>query len=187
MALLLTGCSANFDAKDTLTTEAYDSVLSTLAPYVIKKPDELTYENRFDKVNLHYYENFIKTTGSDLRYFHENDTCKFFFFTYRDLSSLYEHYRGLGGYYKESGDTILLMNILYHTPRFTKEELTTKGKELFVTMIADGNVNGFIGNKKYIHSPNNDFYYNTQTNRWDYTKNSSWKFIEEAKDSLDAN
>ena len=27
----------------------------------------------------------------------------------------------------------------------------------------------------------NHFYYNTKINRWDYTPNSSWKFLEDAK------
>jgi hypothetical protein len=180
--ILMIGCQS-YDARQTLTAEQYDSVLIRVAPYVIKKPDEISYEERFLVKNRPFYQNFIKLTGGQISHYEKKDTAVLFFFQHRDLTSLYEHYRGLGGYYKEDPDgKIVYMNLLYHTPRLTKEEMKSKGDELFTEMVQKGNVARFIGDRSIIDTPNADFYYDTKRNRWDYTENSSWKFIEEAKE-----
>jgi hypothetical protein len=182
MVAILLSCGEHYDAKKSLSSDRYDALLIKLAPYVIKKPDELTYENRFAKSSIPHYKHILEHTEGEMRYFLQRDSANFFFFISRDRSSLYEHYRGLGGYYKINGDSVTFLNLLYHTPRLTKEEMSERGKKLFDTMVSKGNVDEFIGNRKYIHTPNADFYYNTELNRWDYTENSSWKFIEEAKE-----
>lgn len=180
--IILIACTPKIDANESLSKEEYDQFLESIAPYVIKKPDNISYEERFLPENLIFYKNYITKTESKLLYYHQNDSVTFFFFLGKDLSSLFEHYRGLGGYCKRNENGKMnFVNLLYHTPRFTKEEVDQKGKELFLEMISKGNVDRFFGNKKYIHTPNQDFYYNTQLNKWDYTSNSSWKFLEEAK------
>jgi hypothetical protein len=184
--LLATSCSPSYRAEKDLSPEKYNEVLTMIAPYVIKKPDEFSYDERFNPVHAPFYQNFIKATGGELRYYHKNDTAQFFFFCHKDLSSLFEHYRGLGGYFKEDSTGIYYLNILYHTPRLTSEEMLERGEELFETMVETGRVDSYVGNKKYIHTPNQDFFYNTKTNRWDYTENSSWKFLDEARQQADS-
>jgi hypothetical protein len=182
LLIVLVGCETSIEAKKVLGTAEYDALLYKVAPFVIKKPDAYTYENRFDGANRPFYKNFIELTKSEISYFYKADTVSFFSFTYRDLTSLKEHYRVLGGYYKmNEKDSIVFLNLLYHTPRFTGAEMAEKGKLLFETMIRNGNVDRFIGSKNFVDTPNEDFYYNTKLNRWDYTENSSWKFLEEAK------
>src|SRR5690606_8002751 len=106
------------------------------------------------------------------------DTATFFFFEHRDLSSMYEHYLGLGGYFRVNNEgNILFLNLLYQTPRLSSDQMAAKGELLFREMITRGNVNAFMGRRDFIHVPNKDFYYDTRRNRWDYTKNSSWKFL----------
>ncbi len=181
LALVAIGCQS-FDAREALSAEQYDSVLVRVAPYVIKKPDELSYDERFLLKNRPFYKNFITLTGGEITHYVKTDTAVLFSFRYRDLTSLYEHYRALGGYYKEdSQGRIAFMNLLYHTPRLTKQEMKSKGNELFKEMTLKGNVARFIGDRSFIDTPNADFYYDTKRNRWDYTENSSWKFLEEAK------
>lgn len=176
------GCTKSIEANKKLSEKKYKKILQELAPYVIKKPDAFTYKERFEIKNRAFYQNFIELTRAELKYYHQNDSAHFFFFSYRDLTSLKEDYRGLGGYFKTNGsDSIVFVNLLYHTPRFTKEEMEKKGKVLFESMIKKGEVNRYLGNKGYVDTPNEDFYYNAKTNRWDYTENSSWKFLEEAK------
>src|SRR5690606_18916865 len=112
----------------------------------------------------------------------------FFFFEYRDLTSLFEHYRGIGGYFKPgSADTLLHVNLLYHTPRFTAGEMKGKAEVLFAEMVKEGNVEKYIGNREFIHTPNEDFYYDVKTNRWDYTANSSWNFLKTEQMRLRSN
>lgn len=185
-------CNHSYQASDRLDAKEYEQKLQELSPYVIKKPDHITYEQRFDKVNAPFYQNFIKLTGSELRYYYPADTAIYFFFLHRDLTSLFEHYRGLGGYFREDDNgKIVFLNLLYHTPRFSKEEMAAKGQVLFEEMIQLGNVSQYVGNKNFIHTPNKDFYYNVKSNRWDYTPNSSWKFLQEEQrlgyDTLAAN
>jgi hypothetical protein len=182
LVVLLIGCQS-YDARQALTPERYDSVLIRVAPYVIKKSDEISYEERFLVKNRPFYRKFLTITGGEISYYAEKDTAVFFSFQHRDMTSLYEHYRALGGYYKADKDgNISFMNLLYHTPRLTKDEMQSKGKELFNEMVKTGNVSKYIGNKDFVDTPSADFYYDTKRNRWDYTENSSWKFLEEAKE-----
>lgn len=187
IVLLFSACTTSFKADENLKGEAYDTELRKIAPYVIKKSDEVDYADRFKQENQSFYSNFISLTNGKLSYYYKNDTANLFFFEHKDLSSLYEHYRGLGGYYKtnEKGD-ITFMNLLYHTPRLTRSEMDERAAVLFTEMAQKGNVKRYIGNKNFIDTPNADFYYNTKLNRWDYTENSSWKFLEEAKQVADS-
>jgi hypothetical protein len=182
LLLVCSGCKKSINAHERLTELEYTALLDKIAPYVIKKPDEIEYENRFDSVSLPYYQNFIKLTGGEIRYIQETDTANFFAFVHRDHTSLYEHYRALGGYYRtDDAGNIIFLNLLYHTPRFTKEEMEQKGELLFKEMVRHGDVKRFIGNRGYIHVPNKDFYYNTKTNRWNHTDSSSWRFLDDAR------
>lgn len=182
--LLLTifACETSHEAKKQLSKADYDQLLDNLSPYVIKKADAFSYEARFDAVNRPFYKNFIELTNAELSYHKRMDTANFFSFVYRDLTSLKEDYRVLGGYYRaNSNDSIVFVNLLYHTPRFTAGELKGKDKMLFESMVKNGNVDRFIGKRNFIETPNEDFYYNTKLNRWDYTEKSSWKFIDSAR------
>lgn len=183
LCLLLLACENGYQAKENLSATEYQETLLKVAPYVISKSDEFSFEERFLPVNKSFYDNFIQLSGAELTYFKERDTASLFFFKYRDLTSLFEHYRGLGGYFRtdEKGE-IIFLNLLYHTPRLTKVEMDERGKILFEEMLTTGNVKSHLGKKQFIQTPNTDFYYNTELNRWDYTENSSWKFLQEAKE-----
>jgi hypothetical protein len=177
------GCTGNENkAHESLSADDHDRILDAVAPYVIKKSDEFSYEQRFDAANKPYYDNFIKVSNASLRFVKESDTATIFFFAYRDHTSLYEHYRGLGGYFKKDDQgNIVFMNLLYHMPRVTGREMDERAELLFEQMVTRGNVDRFLGRREFIQTPNKDFYYNTRINRWDYTENSSWKFLEEAR------
>ena len=175
-------CSSNFDAKEVLTSAEYEKRLMQVAPFVIKKPDHIQYEQRTRPENKPFYENFIQLTSASLKFYQRTDTAHFFFFEHRDLSSLYEHYRGLGGYFRcNEQDSLMFINLLYHTPRLRREEMNTRSHQLFEQMATKGNVKKYLGNRNYVDVPNDDFYYNTRQMRWDYTPNSSWRFLEDVK------
>jgi hypothetical protein len=183
---VVTSC-ANYSAKEQLDSSAYARLLKHVAPYVIKKPDEFAYDERFKAENWPFYDHFIELTQGEISLYHRNDSASFFFFEHKDLTSLYEHYRGLGGYFKsDASGNITFLNLLYHTPRLTRVEMDKRRLELFSEMVRKGHIQRYLGNRKYVHTPNQDFYYNTKTNRWDYTKNSSWKFLEEAREQADS-
>ncbi|HEY0741961.1 MAG TPA: hypothetical protein VGD40_10885 [Chryseosolibacter sp.] len=188
IGLAIISCNRGYQAKETLSPERYDETLAQLAPYIIAKSDEFSFEQRFLPENKPFYDNFISLTGGELVYFQEVDTASLFFFQYRDLTSLYEHYRGIGGYFRtDENGKITFVNLLYHTPRLTSQEILERRKFLFEEMMTKGNVQAYLGNKKFIHTPNNDFYYDTKLSRWEFTENSSWKFLKEAREQADSN
>jgi hypothetical protein len=59
--------------------------------------------------------------------------------------------------------------------------MDVRGEKLFREMATQGSVAKYLGNQEFIEVPNKDFYYNAQLNRWDYTPNSSWRFLEDVK------
>ncbi|GEM_PF-1147586 len=191
--ILLVGISALlFSCSKSKTTEAgkilsqkdYDSLLIQLAPYVVKKPDAMTYAERFDRSSRSFYKNYIDLTSGKIRYYFKTDSVEFFTYEYQDKASLYEHYRTFGGYVKRNPDTgkIEFLNLLYQTPRCVRDELEAKGQVLFKEMISSGNVDKYFGNKDLVYVPNEDIYYDHKRNRWDYTENSKWRFLEEARE-----
>jgi hypothetical protein len=183
LCLCLFACENSYEAKKNISEKEYRETVDRIAPYVIGKSDEFSFDARFLPENKPFYDNFISLTGGELLYFKERDTASLFYFQYRDLTSLYEHYRGLGGYFRQDENgKISFLNILYHTPRLTKTEINERATLLFGQMLQKGNVDVYVGNKQFVQTPNDDFYYDTKLNRWDYTENSSWKFLQEAKE-----
>lgn len=183
---ILAGCEESFKAKDNLSEKEYQSILNRLAPYIIEKSDNFSFEDRFKPEHKSFYDQYIEKTDGELKYFIKTDTANLFFFSYKDLSSLYEHYRGTGGYYKTNGSgEITYINLIYWTPRLTARERYNREPLLFNEMATRGNVDKYIGNKNYIQAPNADFYYNPKLQRWDHTENSSWKFLKEAKEKAE--
>ncbi len=184
--MALSGCtkSKSIEAGKALSRKNYDSLLFQVAPYVVKKPDAMTFEERFDMKNRTFYKNYVGLTEGKIRYYVKSDTVEFFTYEYQDKASLYEHYRAFGGYIKRDpiSGKIQLMNLLYQTPRCTRDELEAKGQVLFKEMITSGNVDEYFGNKGLVYVPNEDVYYDTIRNRWDYTENSKWRFLEEARE-----
>lgn len=170
------------EATKKLSERDYDSLLLQLAPYVVKKPDAMSYQERFDNASKSFYKDYVKLTAGKIKYYQRRDTAELFSYEYRDLTSLYEHYKAFGGYVKRDvSGKIVYLNLLYLTPRCTKDELAAKNQVLFRELTANGNVDKFFGDKNLIYIPNEDVYYDTKRNRWDYTENSSWNFLEEAR------
>lgn len=182
LLVIVFGCSKSYEARESMSDERYQQTIAKIAPYVAKKHDEMSYEDRFKPESAPYFKDYVNKTEGTLQYFLSTDTAKIFYYTYKDKSSLFEHYRGFGGYYREDEDgKITFLNILYHTPRLTREEQAAREYNLFHEMVTTGSVEKYLGNREYVHVPNEDFFYNTTTNRWDYTANSSWKFLEEER------
>lgn len=182
--LLSCSKSKTYEAEKILSQKNYDSLLIQLAPYVVKKPDAMTYPERFALSSRPFYKNYIDLTEGKIRYYLKSDTVEFFTYEYQDKASLFEHYRTFGGYIKRNSATgaVEFLNLLYQTPRCTRDELEAKAQVLFKEMITSGNVDKFVGNKGLVYVPNEDIYYDTKRNRWDYTENSKWRFLDEARE-----
>jgi hypothetical protein len=181
-ACMALSCS-NYDPLEALSEQEYQQLVLELTPYVTKKPDKASYADRFSHALKPYYAQLQEKTGGMVRYYTQKDSLHYFYYVRRDYTSLFEHYYGYGGVFKKnSTGNIRYLNLYFQTSRLTKEEEQQRGKELFEEMVVAGNVEKYLGNRDYIKTPNADFYYNDRENRWEYTENSSWKFLQEAKE-----
>lgn len=181
-AFLGISCSA-YEPLEVLTEQEYQQLVLELTPYVTKKPDRASYADRFSPALKPYYAQLQEKTGGSIRFYEVKDSLHYFYYVRRDYSSLFEHYYGFGGVLKkDSVGKISYLNLFFQTPRLTNEEEEQRGLELFEEMLSAGSVEKYLGNREYIKTPNEDFYYNDRENRWDYTDNSSWKFLQEAKE-----
>jgi hypothetical protein len=180
--VLFSGCNPSYEPHQILSQTEYDSLVLELAPYLNKKPKEASFEERFTGKYKSYYKNLVKQQESYLKYLSQNGSTYYFYYVNKDLTSLYEHYKGFGGYYeKNSEGNIHYLNIIFETPRFTKEEIEKKGNVLFNEMVQKENVLSYLNNREFIKLPNDDFEYDPVQNKWVYTENSSWKFLEEIR------
>jgi hypothetical protein len=181
-ALAIVACQPQTAPEEYLSPVQLAVLKDNLLPFVIKKPDQLTYENRTDTAFRPLYREIDIAQQGIIKQLYPTDTAWFFVYHHKDRSSLFEHYRELGGYLKmDDQQNITYLNLLYHTPRWTPEEVEERSNELFQTMISKGSVQSFIGNKAYIKTPNEDFIYDPTINRWIMTENSSWKFLNEVE------
>ncbi len=83
---------------------------------------------------------------------------------------------------KLRGDSVIFLNLLYHTPRLTMEEMNERGRKLFETMVTKGNVDEFVGNRKYIHYAQCVFLLQCETESLGLHGKFFLKFMKEAKE-----
>lgn len=179
---LLLSCST-YEPSAVLTEQEYKQLVLDLTPYVTRKPDHVSYADRFSPALKPYYAQLQEKTAGNVRFYNLKDSLHYFYYVRRDYASLFEHYYGFGGVFKkDKRGNIRYLKLFFQTPRLIKEEEEERGLELFREMVAAGNTEKYAGNRAYIKTPNADFYYNDVENRWDYTENSSWKFLQEAKE-----
>jgi hypothetical protein len=178
---LLLRC-ASPDPREMLGEEEYQQLVAELTPYVHKKPDGIRFAERFSDRLKPYYAKLQAASEGRLRFYAQKDSLHYFYYVRRDHTSLFEHYYGYGGVFRrnEQGG-IGQLELFFQTPRLTREEEKERGSELFAEIRASGHAKKFLGNRAYIKTPNADFYYNSRENRWDYTPNSSWNFMQEAR------
>ncbi|EMR03632.1 hypothetical protein [Cesiribacter andamanensis] len=179
--LLLQACSQH-DPRAFMGEVEYQQLVQTLTPYVHKKPEGIAYNERFSDRLKPYYARLQAATEGQLRFYKQQDSLHYFYYVRRDPSSLFEHYLGFGGVFtKNSLGQITFLELFFQTPRLSWQQADQRGRLLFEELLQKGHAKAYVGNRDYIKTPNADFYYNSRENRWDYTENSSWKFIQEAR------
>jgi hypothetical protein len=179
----LAACSEKHASDNPLSEARQQDYLLKMAPFVNKKHKKASFEDRFLPEYKSFYQMLLEETSAELRYYHREDEKHYFLYNAQDRTSLYEHYRAQGGFFKvDENDSIVYMEVFFYTPRLTAAEMKIRGKELFEEMVVKGNIDRFVGNTDYIKVPNADFYYETSTNTWEYTEHSSWNFLKEARE-----
>jgi len=181
IVLFASACS-NYSPNRLLNPEELKELTMTMAPYLYKKPDHVAFEDRTKPENERHYRELQHACQGKFTHLKKQGDTLYFNFMYTDISSLYEHYKSFGGKVVLKDKEVSYINLYYHTPRLEPEDAGKVNDLLFGKLVRNGNVDEHIGNRELIHTPNDDFYYDTENKHWDYTPNSSWNFLKEVKE-----
>lgn len=168
LCLFLAACTTNesYLPGNYLSAEAENTLVRALAVYVDTRPDNTTPAERFDSSHTQYYDQLVRNHQSRLlAYFPKNDTI-FFLYAKKDIKSMYEHYRYIGGMFTlSSTGKIEWLDQSFYSPRLTLEELE-KGHELFAMLVEGKSILPYVGNPAYIEWPDADFVYSPEKQEW---------------------
>jgi len=165
--LALASCnSANYAPEATLSTQEAADWVRRLAVYVDTRPNDIKPADRFDTKYTGYYDTLVQSHQSRLAAFHHHGDTYYFLYVKKDIKSMYEHYRFVGGMCKRDGQgNISWLDQRFYSPRLTTAELE-RGQELFATMVEKGDISAYYGNFDYIEWPDADFVYSPDKQEW---------------------
>lgn len=168
LLFFLTACTQTdaYLPEKHLTAAEATTLVRTLAVYVDNRPDNTAPADRFDSIHAPYYDQLVRNHQSRLMaYYPKNDTI-YFLYVKKDIKSMYEHYRYVGGMFTRSPDgSISWLDQRFYSPRLTLEEME-RGHELFALLVAGKSILPFVGNYNYIEWPDADFVYSPQKQEW---------------------
>jgi hypothetical protein len=163
--LFLFSCKDKYEAKSYYSQAEQDSILTDIITYVYSKPTYATWQTRFEPKYRKYYVSHIKDFQFQRYYVDKNNTH--YFYLIRPARGPEGNIRGVGGFFKLSGDgKITSFREVFNTPIATREQLESRGAELFKWMIANQNVNDYLKNPDYIQWPDQITYYDTIQHEW---------------------
>lgn len=163
----LISCTATDYAADaTLSPEQQAAWVRKLAVYVDTRPNDIRPAERFNAQYVGYYDTLVQTHQSRLAAFYQKEDSCFFLYEKKDVKSLYEHYRYVGGVCKiDAAGNISWLDQRYYSPRLTADEMS-RGMELFRAMVERSDISAYYGNFSYIEWPDADFVYSPKQQEW---------------------
>jgi hypothetical protein len=176
---LLVSCGKSIKPEAYFSKSELDTLLVDIAPYVNKNQKKFSFEEKFSAKSRPYYAALAKSQSAAIKYVFPTDSVYYFLTVQKDLTSLFEHYKAIGGYFKMDEHGQKDFNFLFYSPRFTKEEIDTKATELFQEMTESGSLNKYLGNRDYIQWPNEDVFYDAALRTWTLSESSEWAKIKE--------
>jgi hypothetical protein len=182
LILLFASACSNYSPEKVYSSEELKELTGTMAPFLYKKPDHVAFEDRTKPENQRHYSEMQNACKGKFTHIKKQGDTLYFNFMYTDISSLYEHYKSFGGKVFIVSEEVRYINLYYHTPRLEPKDTSKVNDLLFGELAKNGHVNKYVGNRDLIHTPNDDFYYDTENKHWDYTPNSSWNFLKEVKE-----
>ncbi|GEM_PF-995031 len=167
LGLLLSSCNATNYAPDAmLTTEEAADWVRKLAVFVDTRPNDIKPSERFDEQYTGYYDTLVRTHESRLEAFHQAGGLYYFLYVKKDIKSLYEHYRYVGGICKlDAQGNISWLDQRFYSPRLTAAEMV-RGKKLFAILVEKGDLSTYYGNFDYLEWPDADFVYSPEKQEW---------------------
>ncbi len=175
--VMLFGCSEKYSPDNYFSSEKEKELLvDFLLPYVLPKPDNITFDARFsDSVKVSYQEE-AKKDSLFLRsyYIDPNDSLHYFLVQRRDRKSLFVDYRAIAGVYKLKNGKREEMELKFLTTMMRKDTIEEKASILFHELITKGNIDNYIGNRAYVDWPSQDVYYSKAAKMWKLKADSEW-------------
>jgi len=165
--LALAGCnSANYSPESKLSAEEAAQWVRKLAVYVDTRPNDIKPADRFDLQYSGYFDTLVQNHESRLTAFHQDGDMYYFLYEKKDIKSMYEHYRYVGGMCKLGAEgNISWLDQRFYSPRLSATEMQ-RGQELFALMVEKGDISAFYGNFNYLEWPDADFVYSPDKQEW---------------------
>lgn len=158
--------SVNYAPESVLSEQEAADWARRLAVYVDTRPNDIKPADRFDAQYTGYFDTLVQTHQSKLAAFHQEGELYYFLYEKRDIKSMYEHYRYVGGVCKrDDKGNISWLDQRFYSPRLTAAEME-RGKELFAVMVEKGDISAYYGNFNYIEWPDADFVYSPDKQEW---------------------
>lgn len=166
-AVSMASCnSSNYAPEALLSEQEAADWVRKLSVYVDTRPNDIQPADRFDAQYQGYYDTLVQTHQSRLEAFHQEGELFYFLYVKKDIKSLYEHYRYVGGMCKLDADgNISWLDQRFYSPRLGSAEMG-RGQELFKAMVKQGDISAYYGNFNYIEWPDADFVYSPEKREW---------------------
>jgi len=162
----LAACEPSGHEQLPLSEHERGIVLQQLAVYLDDRPENVSGDARFDTAHGAFYAELVKRNEASIEQLVAKGDTIYFMYKKRDRRSLYEHYRFMGGKMVMTRTAeIGYLDILFHTPRLSPEELD-KGQFLFDKMLAGESLLAMHGDMKYIEWPDADYAYDAALRKW---------------------
>ena len=165
MGVWLLSCTDKFNVNAYYETQARDSLLADIITYVYVKPQYAEWNSRFDARFRKYY---VAQLGNfTFEKYYRDDRGIHYYFIIRPARSAQGKIRGVCGKFKlnNNGDINSFVEV-FNTPVAPLADLQTRGGELFLKMIKDGNIDDYVKHPDYVEWPNDMTYYDTERYEW---------------------
>ncbi len=165
--IALSSCNtANYAPEALLSEHEAAAWVRKLAVHVDTRPNDIKPADRFQDQYNGYYDTLVRNHQSRLAAFHRDGELYYFLYVKKDIKSMYEHYRYVGGICKldELGN-ISWLDQRFYSPRLSSSEME-RGQELFKRLVEQGDISAYYGNFDYLEWPDADFVYSPEKREW---------------------
>lgn len=158
-------CKDKYDADSYFENQSKDSLLADIITYIYVRPQYAEWNTRFDARFRKYY---VSQLGKfNFEKYYRDDQGIHYYYIIRPARSSQGNIRGVGGKFTlDENGKINSFKEIFNTPVASLSELQQRGKELFLKMIKDGNVDDYLKHPDYIEWPNDLTYYDTLRHEW---------------------
>lgn len=167
IVVLFAGCSKSYDPSDSLTPRHKAKLLSTIARYLVKPPENTPSAERFSKEHDQYYRE--RVAGCRLEQYYRDGNKEYFLVT-QPAPSLAEKRNATGGMLEMSDDELVRYEEVFRTWKMMPDTLRRRSYLLFDKMVRGESLQRFrtkfTAPYEYIEFPDDNTWYDVQAREW---------------------